>query len=164
MVTVRRANADDVDGCLGIVAGLPDYFTSAVGETVRADLIRHRGWVACADDGSDRLIGFAVIDQRGRAAEVLWIAIDAAQRGRGIGTTLLDRLLADLAAAGVQLVEAKTLDQTTDYAPYEATRAFWERHGFVQVDSIDPLPGWMPGNPAAIYIAALTSTRTQHSH
>jgi hypothetical protein len=45
------------------------------------------------------------------------------------------------------------------YQPYEATRAFWERRGFVQVDTINPLPGWEPGNPAAIYTAALRPTR-----
>jgi hypothetical protein len=32
--------------------------------------------------------------------------------------------------------------------------------GFVQVDTIDPLPGWNPGNPAAIYVAALEPTIT----
>jgi len=32
-------------------------------------------------------------------------------------------------------------------------------HGFVYVDTIDPLPGWPPGNPAAIYAAAIRSTR-----
>jgi len=29
----------------------------------------------------------------------------------------------------------------------------------VQVDTIDPLPGWQPGNPSAIYVAALGPTR-----
>jgi hypothetical protein len=72
---------------------------------------------------------------------------------------LLDHLLGDLAAEGVSVVEAKTLDRSADYRPYEATRAFWERRGFVQVDTIDPLPGWEPGNPAAIYVAALRPTR-----
>ena len=46
-------------------------------------------------------------------------------------------------------MEAKTLDRSSGYRPYEATRAFWERNGFVHVDTIDPLPGWEPGNPAA---------------
>jgi len=40
-----------------------------------------------------------------------------------------------------------------------ATRAFWERNGFVHIDTIDPLPDWEPGNPAAIYVAALRPTR-----
>jgi hypothetical protein len=56
-------------------------------------------------------------------------------------------------------VEAKTLDRSSGYRPYEATRVFWERNGFVHVDTIDPLPGWKAGNPAAIYVAALRPTR-----
>ena len=56
-------------------------------------------------------------------------------------------------------LEAKTLDRSSGYRPYEATRAFWERNGFIHVDTIDPLPGWPPGNPAAIYVAALRPTR-----
>jgi hypothetical protein len=30
-----------------------------------------------------------------------------------------------LSADGVQGVEVKTLDRSADYAPYDATRAFW---------------------------------------
>ena len=78
---------------------------------------------------------------------------------RGHGTRLLGRILDHLAADGISVVEAKTLDRSSGYRPYEATRAFWERNGFVHVDTIDPLPGWEPGNPAAIYVAALRPTR-----
>jgi hypothetical protein len=31
--------------------------------------------------------------------------------------------------------------------------------GFIHIDTIDPLPGWSPGNPAAIYVVALRPTR-----
>jgi len=34
-------------------------------------------------------------------AEILWIAVDAAQRGHGHGTTLLSHILNHLAAAGI---------------------------------------------------------------
>jgi GNAT superfamily N-acetyltransferase len=87
------------------------------------------------------------------------MAVDPARRGHGLGTVLLGRMLGELTADGVSVVEAKTLDRSAGYQPYEATRAFWERRGFVQVDTIDPLPGWQPGNPAAIYVAALRPTR-----
>jgi GNAT superfamily N-acetyltransferase len=119
---------------------------------------QHKGWVVSESPGS--IVGFAVVARRSqRAAEVLWIAVDGARRGAGVGSLLLNHLLTELEGDGVQLVEAKTLDQTADYAPYETTRAFWERHGFVQIDTIDPLPGWQPGNPSAIYVAALATTR-----
>src|ERR1700733_6587929 len=61
----------------------------------------------------------------------------------------------DLAQTGVSVVTVKTLDRSAGYAPYEGTRVFYEHNGFVYVDTIDPLPGWPPGNPAAIYAAAI---------
>ena len=75
--------------------------------------------------------------------------------GRGLGTILLDTIDAELAGAGVQTVEVKTLDASAAYPPYERTRRFWEHRGFVQVRTIDPMPGWRPGNPAAVYVATL---------
>jgi hypothetical protein len=67
--------------------------------------------------------------------------------------------LNELRDDGTQLVEVKTLDPAAGYAPYAGTYAFWTARGFVHVDTIDPLPGWEPGNPCAALIAALASTR-----
>jgi GNAT superfamily N-acetyltransferase len=140
-----------------ILRGLPEYFTSGVPGQVERDAAVHDGWVV-TDSGE--VAGFAVAARRPPGgAEILWIAVDPARRGHGLGTELLDWVLGELAADGVSVVEAKTLDQSAGYQPYEATRAFWEHRGFIQVDMIDPLPGWEPGNPAAIYIAALRPTR-----
>jgi hypothetical protein len=71
---------------------------------------------------------------------------------------LIREVLRDLAADGVRLVVVKTLDSSSGYAAYEGTRAFWEQRGFVQIDTIDPLPGWQPGNPSALCVAALRPT------
>ena len=154
---VRRWSPADLDACLGVVAGLPDFFTPDVAGQVATDLGQHRGWVIA---NAGRVVGFAVVAARGRrGAEILWAAVDGSRRGQGLGTRLLDRVLDDLAADGVRVVLAKTLDGSAGYPPYQATRAFWEGRGFVQVDTIDPLPGWQPGNPSAIYVAALGPTR-----
>lgn len=137
--------------------GLPDYFTEDVPAKLDADLGAHLGWVVTE---ADDLVGFAVVERRAQgAAEFLWMAVRASRRGGGIGTTLLDQVLDELAGDGVHVVEAKTLDRGAAYTPYVATRAFWEGRGFVQIDTIDPLPGWQPGNPSAIYVAALSATR-----
>ena len=101
-----------------------------------------------------------IAERRGtRAAEILWAAVAADRRGAGLGAWLVDHVLDELSADGVQIVEVKTLDASEDYAPYDATRAFWLARGFVQLDTIDPLPGWPPGNPAAILAVALATTR-----
>jgi len=157
VLAVRRLAAADLPAVTLIVGRLPDYFTSDVPGQVERDAVDHDGWVV-TDSGE--VAGFAVAARRSPGgAENLWMAVDPARRGRGLGTVLLERVLAELAAGGVSVVEAKTLDRSAGYQPYEATRAFWEHRGFIQVDTIDPLPGWQPGNPAAIYIAALRPTR-----
>jgi GNAT superfamily N-acetyltransferase len=154
MLAVRRLAARDVPAIAAIVLALPDYLTEDVARQVERDSASHDAWVLT---DSEEIAGFAVARRKSAgAAEILWMAIDPGRRGRGAGTVLLDHVLDDLAAAGTKLVEVKTLDRSAGYPPYEATCAFWERKGFVKVD---PLPGWQPGNPAAIYIAALQPTR-----
>jgi GNAT superfamily N-acetyltransferase len=157
MLAVRRLEAEDVPAAVAVVEGSPDYFTEDVPGHVQRDAVEHDAWVVAE---SDHVLGFAIVARKSAsAAEILWIAIDGAHRGRGHGTLLLGHVLDQLGTSGVSLVEAKTLDASAGYPPYEATRAFWERHGFVQIDTIDPLPGWPPGNPAAIYVAAIRATR-----
>jgi ribosomal protein S18 acetylase RimI-like enzyme len=156
-LAVRRFAAGDAPAAVAIIHGLPDYFTADVLAKVERDAVSHEAWVI-TDSGA--VTGFAVAARKSPgSAEILWIAVDAARRGRGHGTTLLGHVLDHLTTAGISVVEAKTLDRSSGYRPYEATRAFWERNGFIHVDTIDPLPGWPPGNPAAIYIAALRPTR-----
>ena len=157
MPAVRRFAAGDAPAVTAIIRGLPDYFTDDVPAKAKHDAAGHEAWVITGPDG---VAGFAIAARKSPGGvEILWIAVEAARRGQGHGTRLLGHVLGDLAAAGVSVVEAKTLDASSGYQPYEATRAFWERNGFVQVDTIDPLPGWQPGNPAAIYVAALRPTR-----
>jgi GNAT superfamily N-acetyltransferase len=155
--TVRSATIADAAACVDIVQALPVYFTDDVPDKVRAELARNRAWAVCSGDG---VVGFAIAETRSSAAvEITWAAVSPDGQRKGYGTALINHALAALASEGVTLVEVKTLDASANYPPYEATRAFWEKHGFVQVDTIDPLPGWQPGNPSAIYIAALAPTR-----
>jgi GNAT superfamily N-acetyltransferase len=157
MVTVRPLAVEDIPAAVAIVRGLPDYFTDDVPGHVQREAVEHDAWVVAE---SDDVVGFAIAARKSAdAAEIRWIAVDAAHRGRGHGTLLLGHVLEFLAGCGVSVVEAKTLDASAGYQPYEGTRAFWEQNGFVQIDTIDPLPDWQPGNPAAIYVAAIRATR-----
>src|SRR6266545_3642556 len=154
---IRPAAPADVEACQTIVRGMPEFFTDDVPDKVHHDLAEHRGWVITEDTD---VVGFAIIEPRPpRAAEILWMAVRHDRRNSGRGAALVEQVLEELRADGVTLIEVKTLDASAGYEPYIATRAFWEHHGFVQIDTIDPLPGWQPGNPAAIYLCALAPTR-----
>jgi GNAT superfamily N-acetyltransferase len=154
---VRPGGPDDAAVCADIVAGLPEFFTPDVIDKVRTDVTAYESWVA-VEDGA--VAGFAVLERRRpTAAEILWAATSAARRNQGIGTALIEKVLNELREDGTLLVVVKTLDPAAAYAPYVATHAFWTARGFVHVDTIDPLPGWEPGNPCAVLIAALAPTR-----
>jgi len=152
-VEIRSGRPGDVDACVAVLAGLPEHFTPSTHEEARRDLPDHASWVA-VDDGA--IVGFALARRRfSFGAEITLAAVLAERQGGGVGTALVETCVTSLAAQGVRMVEVKTLDASAGYEPYVATRAFWERRGFVQVDCIDPLPGWEPGNPSAIYVRAI---------
>ena len=115
MTSVRAAIVQDAAAVVAIVDGLPDFFTDDVPDKVRVDLRDHGGWVI--DDAGD-VLGFVIAERRGtRAAEILWAAVAADRRGAGLGARLVDHVLDELSADGVQIVEVKTLDASEDYAP-----------------------------------------------
>ena len=152
-VVLRDARAGDVEGCVAVLVALPDYFTPSTHDEVRRELTVGAAWVA--EDGGE-IVGFVLVEQRyPTSAEITFAAVVRDRHRQGIGSRLVDTCLAALDARGVRYVEVKTLDARAGYEPYVATRAFWERHGFVQLDCIDPLPGWDAGNPAAIYVRGL---------
>jgi ribosomal protein S18 acetylase RimI-like enzyme len=157
VLNVRPGGVSDVEACVAVLAGLPTHFTPDTHDDVRSTLPGAAAWLAA--DGDD-VVGFVLAERRfPAAAEITYAAVRADRQGAGIGTRLVDAALAALADDGVVLVEVKTLDESAGYEPYVATRAFWFGRGFRQVDRIDPLAGWQPGNPAAIYVAALAPTR-----
>jgi GNAT superfamily N-acetyltransferase len=115
MSAVRPFQAGDVPAVTAIVRGLPDYFTEDVPDKVEHDAASHQAW-AITDSGT--VAGFAIAARKSPAgAEILWIAVDAARRGRGHGTRLLGRVLDHLGADGISVVEAKTLDRSSGYRP-----------------------------------------------
>jgi GNAT superfamily N-acetyltransferase len=160
VISVRPAYERDLEGCVQVLEQLPDYFTPDTHDAVRSAIPSHRVWVATDDETDDDVVGFLLAERRYPvAAEITFAAVTPERQGRGIGTQLVEHAVTDLGASGVLVVEVKTLDESAGYEPYVATRAFWEARGFVQIDCIDPLPGWQPGNPSAIYVAALAVTR-----
>lgn len=115
MLAVRRLAAGDLPAITAIVRSLPDYFTDEAAGQVQRDCADHGGWVL-ADAGE--ITGFAVAARKSPGgAEILRMAVDPAQRGRRTGTALRDHVLGDLAAAGVIVVEVKTLDRSADFPP-----------------------------------------------
>lgn len=147
-VEVLEGSGRHLGACMRIGRKLPEYFNPSGLEAMRRSLAEDTLYVALKDD---TVAGFATIsDRKDGVAEILWLAVDPEMQGAGVGSALIERVEGDLAAQNVRMLVVKTLAEEADYQPYEATRRFYERTGFLHLDTIDPYPGWN-GDPAAIY-------------
>ncbi len=159
MVRIRlleESAAAEIDALLAVAGALPEYFDEAAMARMPVDAQEHATYIAIEGDRADHLRGFAVVERKGnRVAEVLWMGVCPERRRMGIGARLLSALEDDLRAEGFELLEIKTLAAEAEYAPYEGTRRFYEKQGFLWVETVDPYPAWPPGNPCAIYVAPL---------
>ena len=144
--------------CLALIARSPEHFgTNPPLAQIKSDLESGDLYTAC--EGA-RILAFSVVSEpRRHIAEILWMVVEPQMRRRGIGTGMLRYVQAHLTTKGCALLLVKTLAPTSPYEPYNGTRRFYERHGFLLVDVIDPYPGWSPGNPCAIYVKPLDPGR-----
>ncbi len=143
----------NIDTCLAIVRELQGYFTEQGIATMSRDLRAHLLYVAKA---SNQVVGFVTMQHKNNhVAEISWMAVKLDYQHRGIGSVLVDRVAGDLKSQGFRVLEVKTLAADVEYFPYEKTRRFYEKVGFVHLETIDPYPGWDEGNPCAIYVKVL---------
>ena len=151
---ISSGRKDDVGVCLHIAASLSKYFTPEALEAIRNDLAGNEFHVARDDAGLP--VGFVLIKRTSElTAELAWLAVDAAHHRHGVGTALVDACCASLRTRGVRLILVRTLAKSACYPPYEVSRSFLEKLGFIHIDTIDPYPGWAPGNPCALYARPL---------
>lgn len=154
MVTIeRQASGTRRKACLRLARSMDEGFTED-GLTAMAHDLRAQRTVVAEDDGE--VVGFVSIAERNpNVSELGWLAVADERQGEGIGTDLLAAVYDDRRAAGIELLAVKTLADTAEDENYARTRAFYEKEGFRHVETIDPYPGWDPGNPCAIYVKPL---------
>ena len=149
-LTIRRASESDVEKCLEIAMELREWFNEAGLRTMSSDLRVHETYVA--ELSNVGIVGFIVLRERSSVMEILWLAVRKEFHGRGIGTRLV-KFAEELARTrGCKILMVKT-SGSKDYEPYIRTRKFYEKLGFIQLEKIDPYPGW--NEPAIIYVKCL---------
>ena len=149
---VRVGKQEDYKPCLKVAEGLNKFFEEYGLSKMKKDIKRHKLYVAEKGD----ILGFLICEIKSKnVAEILWMAVDRANRNKGIGTALIEYLVNELKNKNKRLLIVKTLAQKEEYKPYEYTRMFYRRKGFFLLETIDPYPGWTEGNPCAIYVKIL---------
>lgn len=134
---------------------LPYHFGNDEGRRECARAVRAEdGFVAVL---GHRVVGFLTVARHFvEAAEITWMAVDAAHRGRGVGRSLVDHLVGDLRAEGRRLLLVTTLAASFDEGDvedgYARTRAFYRGLGFIPARE---LPNLWANVPALLLVLPL---------
>jgi len=149
----REAAKSYIADCVAVARDLPEFFTEAGVQSLETDAQHHALYV---DSVGDKVVAFVVVATKSKSVrEILWMAVRPGMQGMGIGSTMLADIEGALRADGARLIEVRTLAATASYPPYERTRRFYERAGFVLLETIHPYPGWDQDSPCAIYVKPL---------
>jgi N-acetylglutamate synthase-like GNAT family acetyltransferase len=134
---IRPLEPADAPACDAIIRSLPDWFGMQEGIVECAEAVRTQPGLVCERDR--RVVGFLTVVRPSHVtAEISWLAVHAGDRGDGIGTKLIEGLVADLTETGVRLLLVKTLSDREDPGPeYAATRAFYAARGFSPAAELD---------------------------
>jgi GNAT superfamily N-acetyltransferase len=135
--------------CDEILASLPDWFGIPEANTAYADFCAaNETWAVIGAD--DRPV--AIISGRRHfpeCAEIELMAVRPEHHRHGLGSLLVATFEQHHAAAGVRMIEVKTLGPSHSDEGYAATRRFYLAAGFVPIEETWM---WGPDNPALILV------------
>ncbi len=146
MYTVTRVLDKDEKQAvtLRIMQALPKWFNPPEDILKKAALYREFSFFAVYD--GDAAVGFAALKiHNAYTADIFNIGVLEPYHRRGMGGALLQAAEAYCREQGFSFLTVKTLDGSVHYAPYEGTRAFYKKHGFVPLE-VFPL-FWNAENP-----------------
>lgn len=145
----------NIEECVSIAKSLPEYFTEKALISIKSDLTQY-GFFIAIDIG--KVFGFLIFKIKStEVAELCWLAVSPDRQRNGIGTLLVEKVARHLKNKGIKILNVKTLAKEIIHTndPYELTRGFYKKLGFIHIETIEQYPGWDDGNPCAIYAKIL---------
>jgi GNAT superfamily N-acetyltransferase len=149
-LAIRGLAAADAPACDEIVRSLPYHFGDPDGRRECAAAVRRDAGLVAVRDG--RVVGFLTVVHHFEAtSEIIWMAVHAGHRARGIGRALIRRLTDQLRAEGRRLLLVLTMSSLEEEPGvtdgYQRTRAFYRAVGFLPARE---LPDLWPGDKALL--------------
>ncbi len=132
---LRPLRREDAASVHGLAARLGKWFDAEGRRRIDQDVASHPGYVAVQ---GERLLGFILWTRLdSETADLSWMGVAEELQHRGIGTALLDAVVAGLRVARVRFLEVSTVADNVEYEPYAATRRFYRARGFLDF-RVDP--------------------------
>lgn len=149
-VVVRKSS--DGDAAYSIAKSLPGYFNAGGLKEIEKAVENEILFVAYVNSEA---VGFLTVREANKdVVELTWMGVLPEYQSKGVGTQLLHKTL-EVLKGNYKMVYGKTLADTVEDEGYSQTRNFWFKNGFMPIETIDPYPGWDPGNPCLIFAKPL---------
>ena len=130
--------------CSGILRALPDWFANEKSVEDYAKQVRGQIFFAAYEDTDP--IGFLSLKQHNPfTAEVYVMGVLSENHRSGAGTALMQAAEERCRAFGVRFLTVKTLGSSAEYLPYDQTRSFYRKMGFLPLEVFTTL--WDEENP-----------------
>ncbi|MEO6397415.1 MAG: GNAT family N-acetyltransferase [Tepidiformaceae bacterium] len=137
---VRELRISDAPSCDDNVLSLPKWFGHEGGRAACAEAVREQGGIVAEESG--QVVGFVTwVRRTPETAEATWMGVHRDERGKQVGTRIIEQLADDLRLGGFKLLLAMTsaASRTPVSGPdaYDDTRQFWQHRGFLLLGEFD---------------------------
>ena len=146
MVTIKEITDKDLKSKItaDVMGSLPEWFNPP--ESVAEKAVIHRGFPFFAAYENDVCIGFAALKIHNKfTADIYNIGVLREYHRHGAGHMLIAECEKYCTEKGMKFLTVKTLDESAEYEPYNGTRAFYAREGFIPLEVFTTF--WDEDNP-----------------
>ncbi len=151
MITVRKVMYENEKEqiTLNIMGNLPEWFNPP--EDIAAKALLHRNMPFYAAYNGNRCIGFSALKIHNKyTAEIYDLGVLKEYHRLGAGHLLIEACREYCLANKKNFMTVKTLDASAQYEPYERTRAFYKKEGFIPLEVFKNY--WNEENPCLFLV------------
>ena len=129
MIETRQLKQEDLPAVLEVAESLPEWFDAdARNRSIPIDVKHQEGFAATVEGA---VVGFITLFVAEGRLNIGWLGVRPDHQNQGVGTELLKQAEAFGRRQSLSELATYTLGDGVDYKPYEATREFYFRRGFV---------------------------------
>ncbi|MCJ7832224.1 MAG: GNAT family N-acetyltransferase [Actinobacteria bacterium] len=147
------AGRQDPDAVERLLRSLPDWF--GIEDSLQEYVVdaRTKPTYLAVEPRSREVVGALLVTMHNpESAEIHLLAVSPQHHREGIGRRLVSSFESDMSAAGVRVLQVKTLGPSRGDEAYSKTLSFYVAMGYVPLEE---LHGIWPDNPCLILVKAL---------
>ncbi len=128
---IRQLIPTDWPAVQNVAESLPEWFNEDGRAMIERDKKYQFGFVAEKDSN---VVGFLTYFVNQGIAHIGWMGILPGYQRQGLGTDIFKKLVDEMKRSSLSIIEVSTLGNSVDYPPYDRTRNFYYKMGFVEYE------------------------------